>query len=128
MEGGDEGQRTQAQSSEEAQWEDISTVGEDRAAGREAKEAKSSPRGNKRVAGRTNPSPRKSKRGLWLGRKTKLLGREASKKQNNESTGGTMVCGDPNSTQASVKRAGRGQELDTATTLEPRKFAANGPN
>ena len=103
-------------------------MGEDRAAGREAKEAKSSPRGNKRVAGRTNPSPRKSKRGLWLGRKTKLLEGEASKKQIHESTGGTLVCGDQNSTQTRAKRAGRGQDLDTATTLEPRTNAANGLN
>ena len=117
-------------SSEEAQWEDITTVGEDKATGREAKEAKSTPRGNSCVQGRTKPSPRRNKRGFWLGRRSKLLG-EASKKQNNVHQGGTMVCGDQNSTTTRVKWAGRegsGQELDTKTQAGTIHNAAQGPN
>ena len=73
------------------------------------------------MQGRTKPSPRRNKRGFWLGRRTKLLG-EASKKQNNVHKGGTMVCGDQNSTTTRVERAGGGgssQELDTDLKLEP---------
>ena len=86
-----------------------------------AKEAKLTPRGNSCGPERTKPSPRRNKRGFWLGRRNKLLG-EASKKQNTVHTGGTMVCVDQNYTTTRAERAGgrgSGQELDTDLKLEP---------
>ena len=81
VEGGGEGQGGSNLSSEEAQWEDITNMGEDKATGREAKEAKSTPRGNSCVQGRTKPSPRRNKRGFWLERRDKLLRPALKKKQ-----------------------------------------------
>ena len=68
---------------EEAQWEDIPNRGEDEADGSETREAHLSPRRKINPPGRNKPSPRRNRRGFWLGRKSKLLG-EASKKQNNK--------------------------------------------
>ena len=65
----------------EEQWEDIPTREGDTANGSEAKETTLSPRRNTNNTGRTKPSPRRNRRGFWLGRKKKLTG-EASKKQN----------------------------------------------
>ena len=70
---------------EEEQWEDISSRGEDDT-GSEAKEAHHTLRRKTSIPGRTNQSPRKNRRGFWLGRKTKLMG-EASKKQNTKQRG-----------------------------------------
>ena len=50
-----------------------------------------------------------------------MLG-EASKKQNTDHKGGTMVCGDQNSTRTRIKWAGgegSGKELDTDLRLDP---------
>ena len=71
---------------EEEQWEDISNRGEDEANGSEAKEAHHTLRRKTSHPGRTILSPRRNRRGFWLGRKSKLLG-EASKKQNTKQKG-----------------------------------------
>ena len=78
--GGEGGSQLSTGEVEEEQWEDISSRGEDDT-GSEAKEAHHTLRRKTSIPGRTNQSPRKNRRGFWLGRKTKLMG-EASKKQN----------------------------------------------
>ena len=71
---------------EEEQWEDIPSRGEDKANGSVAREAHPNPRRETNPPGRTNPSPRRNRRGFWLGKKNKLQG-EASKKQNTKEKG-----------------------------------------
>ena len=89
---------------EEEQWEDIPNRGEDMTNGSEAKEAHQTLRRNTGHPGRTNLSPRKNRRGFWLGRKSKLMG-EASKKQNNKQ---------------------KGVEPRSEETLTPREIGLNG--
>ena len=57
--------------------------GEDQPDRSEAREANLSPRTKTGHLGRKKASPRRNKRGFWLGRKSKLL-EEASKKQDNK--------------------------------------------
>ena len=64
------------------QWEDIPNRGEEQTNGSEAREANLSPRRKTGHPGRKKASPRRNRRGFWLGRKTKLQ-EEASKKHNN---------------------------------------------
>ena len=64
----------------EDQWEDVQTERGIQASGSEAKVTSTSPGRIKAMPGRTKPSPRRNRRGFWLGRRDKLL-REASKKQ-----------------------------------------------
>ena len=71
---------------EEEQWEDITNGGEDETNGMEAKEAHHTLRRKTSHPGRPTLSPRKNRRGFWLGRKSKLQG-EASKKQNTTKNG-----------------------------------------
>ena len=116
-------------------WEDIPTRGEDIAAGSEAKEANLSLEGGHVSPGRLKLSPRRNRRGFWLGRKTKLLGRLPRSKTSDKGDR-TMVSNDPKTTPSRVNglegegvepKTGTSQDLELTTELPIAATSLSGP-